>query len=71
MVKVVGVRFKDAGKMYYFDPCDAPVKKGDAVVVETSRGSECGSREGCYSIFSKQRSFGKDKNRVILKNDIR
>ncbi len=42
MVKVVGVRFKDTGKTYYFDPQDIPVKKGDYVIVETSRGTECG-----------------------------
>ena len=43
MVKVVGVRFKDAGKMYYFDPSGIKVRKGDKVVVETSRGLECGT----------------------------
>ena len=43
MVKVVGVRFKDAGKMYYFDPAGIKVKKGDKVVVETARGLECGT----------------------------
>ena len=42
MVKVVGVRFKDTGKMYYFDPQNTQVKKGDTVVVETARGVECG-----------------------------
>lgn len=42
MIKVVGVRFKDTGKMYYFDPQDIEVKKGDMVVVETARGIECG-----------------------------
>ncbi len=42
MVKVVGVRFKDTGKMYYFDPSDIDVRKGDTVVVETVRGIECG-----------------------------
>ena len=42
MVKVVGVRFKDTGKMYYFDPKNIAVKKGDGVVVETARGVECG-----------------------------
>ncbi len=42
MVKVVGVRFKDTGKMYYFDPVDITVKKGQRVVVETARGVECG-----------------------------
>ncbi|MGN0523539.1 MAG: stage 0 sporulation family protein [Eubacterium sp.] len=43
MVKVVGVRFKDTGKMYYFDPIDFDVHKGDTVIVETSRGVECGT----------------------------
>lgn len=42
MIKVVGVRFKDAGKTYYFDPNNYDVHKGDAVVVETFRGVECG-----------------------------
>lgn len=42
MIKVVGVRFKDTGKMYYFDPCGIDVHKGDSVIVETSRGTECG-----------------------------
>lgn len=42
MVKVVGVRFKDTGKMYYFDPKDLKIKKGDTVIVETSQGVECG-----------------------------
>jgi len=39
---VIGVRFKKAGKMYYFDPGNLEIKKEDQVVVETSRGVECG-----------------------------
>ncbi|MBR6392315.1 MAG: stage 0 sporulation family protein [Eubacterium sp.] len=42
MTKVVGVRFKDTGKTYYFDPADIDVKKGQRVIVETARGVECG-----------------------------
>lgn len=42
MTKVVGVRFKDTGKMYYFDPRGIEVHKGDSVIVETARGIECG-----------------------------
>lgn len=42
MIKVVGVRFKNTGKMYYFDPKDIEIHKGDTVVVETARGIECG-----------------------------
>lgn len=42
MTKVVGVRFKDTGKTYYFDPCDIDCKKGQVLVVETAKGIECG-----------------------------
>jgi cell fate regulator YaaT (PSP1 superfamily) len=42
MAKVVGVRFKSAGKVYYFDPGQHEVKKGDSVIVETVRGVELG-----------------------------
>lgn len=42
MIKVVGVRFKKAGKIYYFDPVDIEVNKGDSVIVETARGIEFG-----------------------------
>jgi cell fate regulator YaaT (PSP1 superfamily) len=42
MVRVVGVRFKKAGKVYYFDPAEFPVAAGARVVVETARGVEYG-----------------------------
>ena len=42
MANIVGVRFKDAGKVYYFDPVDFEVKKGNYVIVETARGIEIG-----------------------------
>lgn len=41
-VKVVGVRFKIAGKVYYFDPGEISLEKGNNVVVETTRGIEYG-----------------------------
>jgi cell fate regulator YaaT (PSP1 superfamily) len=40
--KVIGVRFKKAGKIYYFDPDELPIEKGQFVIVETSRGIEYG-----------------------------
>ena len=43
MVKVAGVRFKTAGKVYYFDPDQIEVKTGDNVIVETARGMEFGT----------------------------
>ena len=42
MVKVVGVKFKELGKAYYFAPGEIEPKLGDAVIVETSRGLEYG-----------------------------
>lgn len=42
MVNIVGVRFKRAGKIYYFDPLDFELSTGDAVIVETARGVELG-----------------------------
>lgn len=42
MAEVVGVRFKEVGKVYYFAPEFKKVKKGDFVIVETARGIECG-----------------------------
>ena len=38
MTKVVGVRFRNVGKIYYFSPKDYEVKAGDHVIVETARG---------------------------------
>ena len=42
MVKVVGVRFKKAGKVYYFDPDEFGINSGMNVIVETARGIEFG-----------------------------
>ncbi len=41
-VEVIGIRFKKAGKVYYFDPGDLKLRTGDAAVVETARGPELG-----------------------------
>ena len=41
MTEIVSVRFKDAGKVYYFDPNGLKVRIGDNVIVETARGVEC------------------------------
>lgn len=42
MTKVIGVRFRTAGKIYYFDPAGMEIKTGDNVIVETARGIEYG-----------------------------
>lgn len=43
MIKVIGVRFRRAGKVYFFDPGELEINKGDHVIVETARGVEFGS----------------------------
>ncbi|MBP9989621.1 MAG: stage 0 sporulation family protein, partial [Ruminococcus sp.] len=42
MSQVVGIRFKEIGKIYYFDPLDFEINKGEYAIVETVRGIECG-----------------------------
>lgn len=42
MIEVIGVRFKEAGKIYYFDPNNFPIHLDDHVIVETVRGVEFG-----------------------------
>lgn len=42
MLRVIGIRFRQAGKTYYFDPDDLKIQRGDDVIVETVRGIEYG-----------------------------
>ena len=42
MQTIIGVRFKKAGKIYYFGPGNLEITQGDQVIVETARGMECG-----------------------------
>ncbi len=46
MKKVIGVRFRTAGKVYYFDPLELDIRKGSHVIVETARGVEYGTVVG-------------------------
>ncbi len=50
MAEVVGIRFKRAGRVYYFDPADNELQVNDQVVVKTARGLEL----GCVVIAPKQ-----------------
>lgn len=43
MTKVIGVRFRTAGKIYFFDPLNFDIKRNDNVIVETARGIEFGT----------------------------
>ena len=42
MIKVIGVRFRTAGKIYFFSPGELEIKQGEYVIVETARGIEYG-----------------------------
>ncbi|MBS5660518.1 MAG: stage 0 sporulation family protein [Clostridiales bacterium] len=42
MAEIIGVRFKNVGKIYYFDPDGKQINNGQQVIVETARGVECG-----------------------------
>ena len=42
MAEIVGIKFKDVGKVYYFDPNGMTFQRGDKAIVETARGLECG-----------------------------
>jgi cell fate regulator YaaT (PSP1 superfamily) len=66
MIKVVGVGFKSAGKVYYFDPLDFELHHGDKVIVETQKGMEIGSVRGEIKEISEQ-EYGKKFNKIIRK----
>ena len=65
MVNVIGVRFKSAGKTYYFDPLDFDIKQGDSVIVETSRGIEYGE------VVMSKKAIDNDQFKKPLKGVIR
>ena len=44
MTEIIGVRFKELGKVYSFDPHGTPVQLGQKVIVETARGIELGEK---------------------------
>ena len=65
MTCVIGVKFKEVGKMYYLDPNGEELNVGDYVIVETSRGIECGK------VFMANRELSDDKVTSPLKKLIR
>lgn len=65
MLEVVGVRFKEAGKIYYFSPDEATLKRGDHVIVETVRGIEYGE------VVQIDKKLGEDEVVLPLKTILR
>lgn len=66
MVKVIGVGFRQASKVYYFDPCDFELSNGDPVIVETGNGIEYGTIRGAKKEVS-EKEFGKSLKKVVRK----
>ncbi|MCG8402043.1 MAG: stage 0 sporulation family protein [Firmicutes bacterium] len=66
---VVGVRFKAAGKVYFFDPGDLFLSVGDGVIVETSRGVEYGTVVAGPQKVSQEEVVGSLKNVLRRAND--
>lgn len=70
MRNIIGIRFKPVGKTYYFDPLDFDIKKGDEVIVETSRGIEIGTVVIGRKELSEEDNFSKPLKGVLrIAND--
>ena len=54
MIKIVGVRFRSAGKIYYFDPKDLQLRTGDHVIAETSKGLDYGIISTCTKMVDEE-----------------
>lgn len=65
MAEIIGVRFKSVGKIYYFSPDGAKIDAGEKVIVETSRGVECGE------VVLANKEISDDELTAPLKNIIR
>lgn len=72
MIKVIGVRFRTAGKIYFFDPVDFDIKRGEHVIVETARGIEYGTVVGDPKEIEEERVVSPLKSvlRVATKRDM-
>lgn len=69
MVKVVGVRFRTAGKIYFFNPGDFDIKKTDHVIVETARGLEYGTIVGDIKEIPEEQITGTLKPIIRIANE--
>ena len=67
-VEIIGVRFKDVGKVYYFSPKGEKFRHGDRAIVETARGVECGEVVLTNREFPKSELFSPLKE-IIRKAD--
>ena len=71
-IEVVGINFREAGKVYYFSPGKYTLKEGDAVIVETARGVELGIVKMKNRLVSKESIVSplKTISRIATKEDL-
>ena len=68
MVKVIGVRFRTAGKIYFFDPLQFEIERGGHVIVETARGIEYGkvvTYNDISKIIAKKRNLKRMSSQAV------
>lgn len=68
MTEVIGIKFKKDGRVYFFDPNGISFHDGDRVIVETSKGMECGYASGCNKQISNDAIVAPLKKVVRLAN---
>ena len=69
-MRIIGVTFRPAGKVYYFDPMDFDIKQGDNVIVETKRGIEYGKvTQGIHDIEEELKTPLKGVIRLATEED--
>ena len=67
-MKVISVKFKENGRAYYFDPAEMEITRGDFVIVETARGTECGEVvRGVHEVS--ENGFNKELKPVVRMAD--
>ena len=65
MTEVIGIRFKEGGKVYYFEPRGNVAKDGDYAVVETARGVEFGKVYQPNKLVSNNEIVAPDRKSVV------
>ncbi|MBR6694285.1 MAG: stage 0 sporulation family protein [Clostridia bacterium] len=69
MTEVIGVKFKSEGRVYFFDPDGNQLSVGDYVIVETARGTECGTVAESNKLVSDSKIIKPLKKMVRKAND--
>ncbi|MCL2574206.1 MAG: stage 0 sporulation family protein [Defluviitaleaceae bacterium] len=69
MIEIIGLRFKPAGKIYYFDPNGRKIRRGTGIIVETIRGMEYGVCEIANKTVEEDQAFMPVRKIIRIAND--